>query len=145
MMKMAIYIVGSVLFGTIIGILYAKSRAQELYVEKEQKLTKIISDKNSAIISLKNDLRSIQRKHEAINQGYQIQTKLTQTQEQEIKKSKEQISQLEKNLSTSQEAYSTLQHDNRDLSNEISEKIKQIDEQNQIIELLESKIKDFAN
>lgn len=141
---MAFYIIGSVLFGVVIGALYAKARAKEVYLEKEQKFTKIISNKNDAIISLKNNLRSIQRKHEAINQGYQLQTKLVNTQEQEIKKLQEQYNDLEVNFKAAQQDFLSLKSENRDLSKSLSNKFKQTDEQNEIIALLETKIKDYA-
>ena len=85
MVKMALYIVVSVLFGYIIGKLYSDAKNREIYNEKELKFTKIISEKNAAIIKLKSDLRSSSRKVDALNQGYDLQSKLLETKERELK------------------------------------------------------------
>ena len=85
MVKMALYIIVSVVFGYIIGKLYSNAKNREFYNEKELKFTKIISEKNAAIIKLKSDLRSSTRKVDAINQGYDLQSKLLETKERELK------------------------------------------------------------
>jgi len=87
MVQMALYIVVSVVFGYIMGAWYANSKNMELYTPKEQKQTKIISEKNNAIIHLKSELRSAHRKVDALTQGYELQTKLLNTKEKELKKS----------------------------------------------------------
>ncbi len=84
-MKMAFYIIASVLFGLIIGLLYSNAKNREIYEEKEKKMLKIISEKNSSIIKLKGELRSIRRKIDAINQGYTLQSKLLTAKESELK------------------------------------------------------------
>jgi len=84
-MKMAFYIIASVLFGLVIGLLYSNAKNREIYDDKEQKMLKIISEKNSNIIKLKSELRSIRRKIDAINQGYTLQSKLLTAKESELK------------------------------------------------------------
>ncbi len=85
MLKMALYIIVSVLFGFVIGKMFAKAKSAELYKDKDQKYNNIISEKNATIIKLKNDLRTTCRKVDAINQGYDLQLKLLQKKEEEHK------------------------------------------------------------
>ena len=95
MVKMALYIIVSVVFGYIIGKLYSDAKNREIYNEKELKFTKIISEKNAAIIKLKSDLRSSARKVDALNQGYDIQSKLLETKERELKELLEKTENLD--------------------------------------------------
>jgi hypothetical protein len=96
LIEIALYIVVAVVFGYIMGAWYANTRNKELYTPKEQKQTKIISEKNSAIIQLKSELRSAHRKIAAINQGYELQTNLLNKKEKELTKlsSKDKIINL---------------------------------------------------
>jgi hypothetical protein len=123
---MALYIVVSVLFGVFIGYFYLKTKNSEVNSETERRHFKILNDKNESIMRLKNEVRSLQRKIDAINQGYDLQSKLL------IK---------ERELSENEQK---LKSENRDLSIELSKKIKIIDEKDQIIALLEDKIKQSA-
>jgi len=95
MVKMALYIIVSVVFGYIIGKLYSDAKNREIYNEKELKFTKIISEKNAAIIKLKSDLRSSARKVDALNQGYDLQSKLLETKERELKELLEKTENLD--------------------------------------------------
>ncbi len=129
MVKMALYIIVSVLFGYIIGKLYSNAKNREIYNEKEVKYIKIISEKNAAIIKLKSDLRSSRRKVDAINQGYELQSKLLVAKERDLKEI------LEKT-----EDYKLIKVEHRTISKELSDKIKIIDDKDEIIAYLEKKI-----
>jgi len=132
---MVLYIVVSVLFGVMIGFLYAKAKNKEENLEKEQKQFKVINDKNEIIMRLKNELRSLQRKVDAINQGYDLQSKLLSTKERELSDSHGQTN----------EKLRELKAEYRKLSIELSEKIKIIDDKDEIITLLEKRINEVAN
>lgn len=132
---MALYIVVSVLFGVLIGVLYTRAKNREENVEKEQKQFKVINDKNEMIMRLKNELRSLQRKVDAINQGYNLQSKLLTTKERELNNNHEHTNTK----------LCELKAEYRKLSIELSEKIKIIDDKDEIITLLENKIKQIAN
>jgi CHASE3 domain sensor protein len=131
---MALYIVVSVLFGVMIGFLYARAKNSEENLEKEQKQFKVINDKNEIIMRLKNELRSLQRKVDAINQGYDLQAKLLTTKEKELNNQEQTSKKLQE-----------LKAEYRKLSIELSEKIKIIDDKDEIITLLENKIKQVTN
>jgi predicted RNase H-like nuclease (RuvC/YqgF family) len=129
MVKMALYIIVSVVFGYFIGKLYSNAKNREIYSEKEQKQNKIISEKNSTIIKLKNELRATLRKVDAINQGYELQSKLLATKDSEIKESLEKMKEL-----------NSIKSEHRSLSMQLSQKIKIIDDKDEVITLLEKKI-----
>jgi hypothetical protein len=112
---MAVYIVVAVLFGLLIGFLYANAKNEEQMIEKEQKLNKIVSDKNAMIMHLKSELRAAYRKVDTINQGYELQSKLLSSKEKEFNK--------------------TTKHKSMSL---------QIDRKDKIIELLEQKIQQIS-
>ncbi len=131
MVKMAFYIVVSVLFGFVIGRMFANARSAEIYQEKDRKYNSIISEKNSTIIKLKNDLRTAHRKVDAINQGYELQLKLLQKKELEHK--------------TTQEEISTLENKNSELTKALSVKFKSLDDKDEIISLLEKRISGLTN
>jgi CHASE3 domain sensor protein len=131
---MALYIVVSVLFGVVIGILYIKAKNREENLEKEQKQFKVINDKNEIIMRLKNELRSLQRKVDAINQGYDLQSKLLTTKERELNSQEQTNTKLQE-----------LKAEYRKLSMELSQKIKIIDDKDEIITLLEKRINEIAN
>jgi len=135
LVKMALYIVVSVVFGVVIGFLYARAKNKEENLEKEQKQFKVINDKNEIIMKLKNELRSLQRKVDAINQGYDLQSKLLSTKERELNDNHEQT----------EEKLRELKSEYRKLSIELSQKIKIIDDKDQIITLLEKRINEIAN
>jgi gas vesicle protein len=118
MLKMAVYILVSVVFGFVMGKLYASAKNSEDNKEKDDKYNKIISDKNGLIIKQKNSIRSMQRKVESSTQGYELQQVLNE--------------KLEKRATK-------LQEENRELSNTLKSKIKQIDEKDEIINLLEKR------
>jgi hypothetical protein len=44
-MKMALYIIVSVVFGYLIGVMFSNAKNREKYAKKEQKNLKIISEK----------------------------------------------------------------------------------------------------
>ncbi len=137
---MALYIVVSVLFGYLMGVLFSNAKNRETYAQKEQKHLKIISEKNATIIKLKNELRSARRKVEAINQGYDLQSKLLEKKERELNgllEATEDYNQIKKD-------YNFLKVEHRTLSIELSNKIKTIDDKDEVITLLESKIKQVA-
>jgi seryl-tRNA synthetase len=136
MVKMALYIVVSVGFGYIIGLLYSNAKNREIYVEKELKHHKILSDKNATIIKLKNELRSAHRKVDALNQGYNLQSKLLETKEREFK----ELVEATKDYEHIKSDYSLLKIEHRTLSIQLSNKIKVTDDKDQIITLLEKKI-----
>ena len=140
MMKMALYIIASVLFGYMVGMLYSNSKNRERYAEKERKQYKIISEKNAAIIRLKNDLRSTNRKMDAINQGYDLQSKLLATKEREL----EELLDLTEDYDQIKNDYSSLKVEHRIVSIDLSDKIKNVDDKDQVIRLLENKISQIS-
>jgi hypothetical protein len=132
-MKMALYIIVSVVFGYLIGVMFSNAKNREKYAKKEQKNLKIISEKNATIIKLKNELRITRRKVDALNQGYDLQSKLLSTKEQDLE-----------SLLKATEDYSSIKTEHRTLSIELAEKIKIADNKDQIITLLENKIKQIS-
>lgn len=140
MVKMALYIVVSVVFGYIVGLLYSNAKKREVYAEKEQKHYKILSEKNATIVKLKNELRSTRRKVEAINQGYNLQSKLLETKERELEALFEATNDYEHIKSD----YSSLKVEHQTLSIQLSDKIKIADDKDQIITLLEKKISQIS-
>lgn len=140
MMKMALYIIVSVLFGYIIGMLYANSKNREENASKEQKQYKIISEKNATIIELKNELRSSSRKIDTVNQGYELQSKLLETKEREL----DELLDLTEDYDQIRGDYSSLKVEHRIVSLDLSDKIKSIDEKDQVIRLLEQKISQIS-
>jgi hypothetical protein len=132
-MKMALYIIVSVVFGYLIGVMFSNAKNREKYAKKEQKNLKIISEKNATIIKLKNELRITRRKIDALNQGYHLQSKLLSTKEQDFE-----------SLLKATKDYSSIKTEHRTLSIELAEKIKIADNKDQIITLLENKIKQIS-
>ncbi len=130
---MALYIIVSVVFGYLIGVMFSNAKNREKYAKKEQKNLKIISEKNATIIKLKNELRITRRKVDALNQGYDLQSKLLSTKEQDLE-----------SLLKATEDYSSIKTEHRTLSIELAEKIKIADNKDQIITLLENKIKQIS-
>jgi len=138
---MALYIIVSVVFGYIMGVLYSNAKNREIYAHKEQKRLKIISEKNATIIKLKNELRIAHRKVNAVNQGYDLQYKLLEKKEQELARlleATEDYNQIKKD-------FNSLKVEHRTLSIDLSEKIKTIDDKDEVITLLEGKIKQVTN
>jgi len=129
MVKMALYIIVSVAFGYMVGKLYSNAKNREIYDEKELKYTKIISEKNATIVKLKNDLRSSYRKIDTINQGYELQSKLLEAKEKELK-----------DYILIKDDLISLKVDHRTTSKELTDKIKIIDDKDEIITFLEKKI-----
>lgn len=142
--QMAIYIIVAVVFGFVMGKLYANAKNAEENAEKEIKYTKIISDKNSAIINLKSDLRTAHRNMDALQQGYELKEKLLHTTENEYKQLEKGYRDIDDELQALQTKLQSLKAENRDLSMSVSEKIKSIDAKEEIIKLLESKIADLS-
>ena len=137
---MALYIVVSVLFGYIMGLMFSNAKNREIYAEKEQKQHTIISEKNNTIVKLKNELRATLRKVDAINQGYELQSKLVETKEREL----QELSTVTKNYKDVKKDFSALKVEHRTLSMELSGKIKTIDDKDEIITLLEKKISQIS-
>ncbi len=129
MVKMAVYIIVSVVFGFIVGQMFANTKNRESNVERDDKFNKIISNKNGIIIKLKNDARSLERKSEASTQGYDLQRRLYEKLELENKMLRGENKEL-----------LHLQNENRELSNSLGNKVKLLDKKDEIITLLERKI-----
>jgi hypothetical protein len=130
MLKMAVYIIISVFFGFLMGKLYSNAKNREDNIEKDDKYNKIISDKNGIIIKQKNNIRAMERKLDGATQGYELQLKLYEKLESKNRQLKDENSDV-----------LHLQNENRTLSSSLSDKVKLIDEKDQIITLLEGKIK----
>jgi K+-sensing histidine kinase KdpD len=139
-MKMALYIIVSVVFGYLIGMLYANAKNREENSKKQQKQQKILSEKNATIIKMKNELRTSQRKVNAINQGYELQSKLLTKKESELKNSLEKI----ENHKSTKKDFNSLKVEHRILSIDLSNKIKILDDKDEIITLLEKKINQIS-
>ncbi len=143
--ELVLVLVAVIGFGYLIGYLYAKARAKETYEEKIIKLTNIINEKNEAIIKVKSDLRILQR-----TQG-ESDTLLIQK-DRELKKKSELLKQLQINYSELEELIKEIQkdfqmikHDKELLLKELREKKQLLKNQDNIIVLLEKKIKELSH
>ena len=144
MIELAAVLAGLILFGYFIGYFYAKTKTEELFHEKIAKLTKIINEKNQMIIKIKGDLRVLQRRYEsgAVSREraeYEIARK-----NEELSKVRESYDELESLIKEIQKDFHMIKHDKELLLKELEEKKQLLHNQDNIIVLLEKKIKELS-
>jgi len=132
-------------FGYLIGYLYARAKAKEKYEEKIMKMTNIINEKNEAIIKVKSDLRILQRT-QSENDAILLQK------EKEIKEKSDLLQRLRSNygeledlIKEIQKDFQMIKHDKELLLKELREKKQLLKNQDNIIVLLEKKIKELSH
>ncbi len=132
-------------FGYLIGYLYAKARARESYEEKIVKLTNIINEKNETIIKVKSDLRILQRtqsENDALLLEKEKELKHTRKLLDELKQNYGELENLIKEI---QKDFQMIKHDKELLLKELREKKQLLKNQDNIIVLLEKKIKELSH
>ena len=134
-----------VLFGYMIGYFTAKARLEEHYQEKIAKLTNIINEKNAAIIKIKGDLRMLQRLHENDHgREYELQQVL-EKKSKELANLKESYHELEKMIKEIEKDFRMIKNDKELLLKELDEKRQLLANQDDIIVVLEQKIKELTH
>jgi len=144
MVELAAVLAGLILFGYFIGYFYGKTKTEELFHEKIAKLTKIINEKNQMIIKIKGDLRVLQRRYESgavakERVEYEISRK-----NEELSKVRESYNELENLIKEIQKDFHMIKHDKELLLKELEEKKQLLHNQDNIIVLLEKKIRELS-
>ncbi len=145
MIELAAVLIGLILFGYLVGYFYAKARTEEQFHEKVAKMTKIINEKNQTIIKIKGDLRVLQRRYEnsTVSKG-RIEQEISRKQE-ELAKVRESYNELESLIKEIQKDFHMIKHDKELLLKELGEKKQLLHNQDNIIILLEKKIKELTH
>ena len=143
--ELVFVLAGMALFGYMIGYFYAKAKVEELTQERFAKLTKIINEKNDTIIKIKGDLRVLQRRHESNERTqYDLQREL-EHKTKELGKLRESYNELENLIKDIQKDFHMIKHDKELLLKELQEKKQLLKNQDNIIILLEKKIKELTH
>jgi len=144
MIELAVVLAGLILFGYIIGYLYGKTKTEELFSDKMAKMTKIINEKNQMIIKIKGDLRVLQRRYENSTVSKErIEYEIARKNE-ELSKVRESYNELESLIKEIQKDFHMIKHDKELLLKELEEKKQLLHNQDNIIVLLEKKIKELS-
>ncbi len=133
------------LFGYLIGYFYGKTKTEEALQEKIAKMTKIINDKNQMIIKIKGDLRVLQRRYEKEHRRIEENDKTLRQKEQELVRIRESYEELETLIKEIQKDFHMIKHDKELLLKELEEKKQLLRNQDDIIMLLERKIKELTH
>ena len=135
---------GLILFGYLIGLFYGKAKTEEKFSEKITKLTNIINEKNQMIIKIKGDLRVLQRRYENNTVAKErIEYDMSRKNE-ELAKLRESYAELENLIKEIQKDFHMIKHDKELLLKELEEKKQLLSNQDNIIVLLEKKIKELT-
>jgi septal ring factor EnvC (AmiA/AmiB activator) len=145
MIELVIVLALLIVFGYVIGHFFAKAKTEELFHDKMAKMTKIINEKNQMIIKIKGDLRVLQRRYESSQSAkedleYEILKK-----EEELSKVRESYNELESLIKEIQKDFHMIKHDKELLLKELEEKKQLLHNQDNIIILLEKKIKELTH
>ena len=133
-----------VLFGYFVGQFYGKTKTEEEFFEKIAKLTKIINEKNQMIIKIKGDLRVLQRRYESsVVSKERLEYDMARKNE-ELAKVRESYNELESLIKEIQKDFHMIKHDKELLLKELEEKKLLLNNQDNIIVLLEKKIKELT-
>ena len=145
MWELILVLIVMVLFGYMIGYFTARAKLEEQYQEKIAKLTNIINEKNAAIIKIKGDLRVLQRLHENDHgREYELQQVL-EKKSKELANLKESYNELEKLIKEIQKDFHMIKNDKELLLKELDEKRQLLANQDDIIVVLEQKIKELKH
>ncbi len=145
MWELILVLIVMVLFGYMIGYFTARAKLEERYQEKIAKLTNIINEKNAAIIKIKGDLRVLQRLHENDHgREYELQQVL-EKKSKELANLKESYNELEKLIKEIQKDFHMIKNDKELLLKELDEKRQLLANQDDIIVVLEQKIKELKH
>ena len=132
------------LFGYLIGYFYGKTKTEEALQEKIAKMTKIINDKNQMIIKIKGDLRVLQRRYEKEHRRLETHDETLRQKERELARIRESYEELETLIKEIQKDFHMIKHDKELLLKELDEKKQLLRNQDDIIMLLERKIKELT-
>ncbi|GEM_PF-3177444 len=144
MIELATVLAGLILFGYLIGYFYGKTKTEEEFSEKIAKMTKIINEKNQMIIKIKGDLRVLQRRYESSAVSKErIEYDMARKNE-ELAKVRESYNELENLIKEIQKDFHMVKHDKELLLKELEEKKQLLNNQDNIIVLLEKKIKELT-
>ncbi len=130
--------------GYIIGLFYAKARYQEDYNEKKAKLAKIVNEKNEMIVKIKSDLRILQRIQDEKSSIFIDTEKALKEKTEQLKELKINYAELEELIKEIQKDFQMIKHDKELLLKELKEKKQLLKNQDDIIMLLERKIKEVS-
>ena len=132
------------LFGYLIGYFYGKTKTEEALQDKIAKMTKIINDKNQMIIKIKGDLRVLQRRYEKEHRRLETHDETLRQKERELARIRESYEELETLIKEIQKDFHMIKHDKELLLKELDEKKQLLRNQDDIIMLLERKIKELT-
>ncbi len=130
--------------GYLIGIFYAKARYHEDYNEKKAKLAKIVNEKNEMIVKIKSDLRILQRIQDEKSSIFIETEKALKEKTEQLKLLQANYSELEELIKEIQKDFQMIKHDKELLLKELKEKKQLLKNQDDIIMLLERKIKEVS-